>query len=129
MTTAFQSDAFQNNAFQIDAAVIVITPQPNQPAGGLASGPYGPAFPRTARSVRELYRQLPQQIVQPDQAAPEKAHEQPAAQLSGPSPLPIMMDLGTGPVMVGMMPSLKQAIEQQIIQDDEDAIVAILLSI
>lgn len=119
---------------ETQAAVVPVIPATIIPprtdgAGEISGGPYGPAFPR--KSVRELYRQLPEpQVAQTtEQVAEQTEQSAQAAILQGPSPLPIMMDLGLGrQVMVGMAPSLTDALEQQILADDEDAIVAILLA-
>ena len=129
MAGIFDTGIFDTGIF--DHAPLVAATIEQQPAGGIARGKTtdrrtGPAFP----SVRELYRQ-------PIYPAPEQVEQtetEPAVtaktELTGPSPLPIMMDFGKGRIAVGMTaPSLSEAMHNQILADDEDAITAILLAL
>lgn len=118
-----------NGTAPIPPPIIPPEPRPvpiNSGAGyivGKHSGPYGPAFPR---SVRELYRQLPtdqpgpvEEIAdQPSPAIETKKSAQPIG-----SPLPIIMQLAAGPAVLGIRT------QAEILDDDEDAIAAILLAL
>ncbi len=105
-------------------------PRPEVEGGGVGSpvkkprGPYVPAF---RRSVRDLYRPAdltpePEKTEQPEPEAPKP--EPPI-----PSPLPMVMDFGSGPKTVGLMVPLSEQIQNQILADDDDAIIAILLAL
>ncbi len=82
--------------------------------------------------MADLYRRLPQEAVAEARAAPDTSAtlDTDAAVLSALSPLPMIMDFGAGPVAIGIeVPySLADAIQAQLIRDDEEALLAILIA-
>ena len=122
MAHIFQCNVFQQSVFQNACTVQIPTPPP---AAGGAGSVYGRAFP-AKRRLRDLYKPL---RPKPQEVGTISEQEIPPAVSIGPSPLPMFMDFGAGPVNIGIRaPSLKEAIERQILADDEDAIAAILFA-
>ena len=119
------------------------TPTPTPKPGGAGRvvglphrGPYGPAFPTPPRrSMRDLYRSAfpptPETVAgeAAEVEAPGRVDAAATIEWQGPSPLPLIMDLGTGPVALGIsMPSMADA-RAQIMRDDEEAMIVILAAL
>ena len=91
-------------------------------------GPHAPAFGRRRGTVIEYPIRDADLVVTPDVEI-EKPDAKPAPELQSTSPLPVIMDFGAGPIAMGMQIPLSQQIHNQLMADDEDALIAILLAI
>lgn len=107
-------------------------PPPNNPAG-FVTGPRG-GIPASAfghkRNLEDFWKRPAVEEIsdQPEPVIEPEKQLAPIAPL-GPSPLvPLMANTADGNAIAIRVPSMAEAIEKKILEDDEEAIVAILLA-
>ena len=101
---------------------------PGKPHKQHSRGPHAPAFGQRRGTVIQYPVRDADLVVTPDVEI-EKPDAKPASELQPNSPLPVVMDFGAGPVAIGMQIPLSQQLHNQLMADDEDALIAILLAI
>lgn len=138
----FQCNVFQPYVFQVGDACRSGTIAPTRATTRGDPGGYDAESRRRAEEFAAFHaiedrarersrpRDIPDAVKShPETVRPEATVDVPPV-LAGPSPLPIIMDFGAGKVTLGIKaPSLAEALHNQILADDEEALAVILAAI